>query len=128
MNQIKLLLLLAVMIGLAACQKDELVMPIPQDIENVSTSEEFSWSTGDIVTFRLEGLPSKVAYASTLTLTTPDGKILFTRLHSIQEDFSIELTVPSIHQNLEMTYGKMKKSLLIVNAVAEYSFIPGGNK
>lgn len=124
MNQIKLLLLLAVLIGLAACHKDELVEPIPQDIENVTPSEEFSWSTGEVVTFRLFGLPSKMAYSSTLTLRTPDGKELLSRLHNISDDFTMELTVPSIYQSLEMEYGKLKKVIPILNSQAEYSFVP----
>ena len=81
-------------------------------------------TTGNTVEVMITGLPTSVPVRATLTISLADGTILFSKLHPMDQNLTISLTVPSTDKELTLKYGSVSYPVAIVNNQAAFSFIP----
>lgn len=124
-----LILLFTSAIIFTGCKKetDDLLPAtvIVENIKDLKASNSFAWSTENKIVVKITGLQTIVPVESTLKLGLPDGTILFSRLHLMSEDQTIQLVVPGGVSHLTLTYGSINQQILIANGQAKFSFVPG---
>ena len=125
MRKITLMLALIV-VFFSGCKKDESPVPneLPGSLNELKAQESFNWSTGMPVVLSITGLPTQVPVKSTLSVSLPDGSVLFSSLHQMDKDLSLNLIVPTTVVNLVLKYGNQTYNVSITNGKATFSFIP----
>jgi len=96
----------------------------PKTLQDLNAPASFHWSTEMTVTLKITGLPTVVPVKSTLTVGLPNGTTLFSRLHQMDQNLTIDLSVPSTENQLILKYGSVQYPVSIVNNQASFSFIP----
>ncbi len=129
MKRFTLILMIAAISGvmITGCKKAEVatpVTPLPKTLNELKASDAFSWTTGNTVEVMITGLPTSVPVRATLTISLADGTILFSKLHPMDQNLTISLTVPSTDKELTLKYGSVSYPVAIVNNQAAFSFIP----
>jgi hypothetical protein len=128
MKTIKLIFLISAISGMlfTSCKKSEVIAPDQpsKTLNDLKASDSFNWSTGISVALKITGLPTVVPVKSTLTVSLTNGTSLFSRLHQMDEDLTINLTVPSTEKELILQYGSVSYPVAISNNQAIFSFIP----
>ncbi len=125
MRKITLMLALIV-VFFSGCKKDDSPVPteLPGSLNELKAQESFNWSTGMPVVLSITGLPTQVPVKSTLSVSLPDGSVLFSSLHQMDKDLSLNLIVPTTVVNLVLKYGNQTYNVSITNGKATFSFIP----
>lgn len=130
MNSIRtfLILLFGLTVVLTGCKKNA-VEPQPsaqnpQTLNDLKAPDSFNWSTASTVEVKITGLPTVLPVKNTLKISLSDGQVLFSRLHTMSEDLSVKVTVPSTEKKLTLRYGALTQSVDIISGQALFSFIP----
>lgn len=123
-----LILLFGLTVVLTGCKKNA-VEPQPpaqnpQTLNDLKAPDSFTWSTASTVEVKITGLPTVVPVKNTLKISLSDGRILLSRHHTMSEDLSVKVTVPSAEKRLTLNYGTLSQSVDIMNGQALFSFIP----
>jgi hypothetical protein len=116
-----------VILTMSGCKKENPVTPVPpqaKTLTELKADAAFSWTTGQTVELKIQGLPTVIEVKNTLKVGLNSGTILFTRLHRMSEDLTLKLVVPSTEKQITLTYGTMTYTVDVVNGVANFSFIP----
>jgi hypothetical protein len=106
-NQIlKITIALSLVLGLTSCMKD--VIPAPaanaaKTTSEVKASKDFKWNTTNSINVSFKGVRNDVRVAILMVIAT-DGSILFKKLQKANEDYSIQLTVPSQYEKLSIQF------------------------
>jgi hypothetical protein len=96
--------------GLTSCMKE--VTPAPAVAANavtakttseVKASKDFKWNTTNSINVSFKGVRNDVRVAILMVIAT-DGSILFKKLQKANEDYSIQLTVPSQYEKLSIQF------------------------
>ncbi len=120
--------ILGATIILNSCKKSEVdpmpPAPVPTTLNELKAPDSFNWSTAQTVELMITGLPTVIPVKNTLIISRPDGQILFSRLHTMSEDLTVKITVPSIDKKLVIKYGTVSYTADILNNQAKFSFIP----
>jgi hypothetical protein len=127
MKTLKTLILIFALTGIfiTGCKKSEVVTPEPATtLNDLKASPTFGWSTGTLVELKITGLPTIVPVKSTLSISRTNGETLFSSLHQMDQNLTINLTVPSTEKELTLKYGSVSYPVAIVNHQAVFSFIP----
>ncbi len=125
MRKITIILALVVLF-LSSCKKDDTPTPteLPGSLSDLKAQESFSWTTGLPVVLSITGLPTQVPVKATLSVSLSDGSVLFSSLHQMDKNLSLNLIVPSTVNNLVLKYGNQTYNVPIVNGKSTFSFIP----
>ncbi len=123
-----LILLFGLTVVLTGCKKNA-VEPQPpaqnpQTLNDLKAPDSFNWSTASTVEVKITGLPTVLPVKNTLKISLSDGRLLLSRLHTMSEDLSVKVTVPSTEKKLSLKYGTLTQSVDIMNGQALFSFIP----
>lgn len=113
--------------ALASCNKDGDDTPInnnPDDFKNIVVQDNFNWRTSDEVVLNVEGLPTDYPQSNTLKVKRINGAEIYKRFTSIDESFSIELTVPVTEEQIIVQFNTIVDTVDINNGSAQFSFIP----
>ncbi len=127
MKRIKLLTLISAVaiVSFTSCEKSVDIVPNPQtNIEDIQFDNSFNWSTGNPVTLNITGLPTVVSVKNTLTISLQNGTTVFSHLHLLDQNLSLNLTIPSTEKELMLKYGSTTYMIPVVNNKADFSFIP----
>jgi len=127
MKKYKFLILISAItiVSFTSCEKSTDIAPSPQnDIEDIKFDGSFNWSTGNTVTLSITGLPTIVPVKNTLTISLKDGSSAFSSLHLLDQNLTLNLTVPSTEKELKLNYGTATYTVPIINNKADFSFIP----
>ena len=128
MKTLKFLLLIVAISGVffTGCRKNENLPPVdpPKTMNDLKAPAMFNWSTEIPVEFKITGLPTIVPVKSTLTISRVDGTPLYSSLHLMDQNLTINLTVPSTETQLVLKYGSVSYPVAIMNKQASFSFIP----
>jgi len=127
MKKYKFLILISAItiVSFTSCEKSTDIVPSPQnDIEDIKFDGSFNWSTGNTVTLSITGLPTIVPVKNTLTISLKDGSDAFSSLHLLDQNLTLNLTVPSTEKELKLSYGTATYTVPIINNKADFSFIP----
>ena len=128
MKTIKLICLIFALSGIlfTGCKKNEGTPPesLPKTLNDLKASETFNWTTGTPVEISITGLPTLTPVSSTLTIGLIDGTTLFSKLHLMDQNMTITLTIPSAEKEIILKYGSVVYHVAIVNKQAVFSFIP----
>ncbi len=127
MKKYKFLILISAItiVSFTSCEKSTDIVPSPQnDIEDIKFDGSFNWSTGNTVTLSITGLPTIVPVKNTLTISLKDGSSAFSSLHLLDQNLTLNLTVPSTEKELKLNYGTATYTVPIINNKADFSFIP----
>jgi len=114
------------MVLASGCKKSELTTPVslPKTLKELKAADSFNWTTGMAVELQITGLPTLVPVKSTLTVNLANGTTLFSKLHQMDENAIINLTVPTTEKELTLRYGSVTYLVAITNNKAFFSFIP----
>lgn len=95
-------------------------------MEDLSVSEDFTWSTVRNVAVEIIGLPSpKNVKPVTNTLILSDGvNTYYTGLHAINENHKMVLSVPSDINVIKLKFGSIERVAEIKNNIVSLSMIP----
>ena len=93
-------------------------------MEDIKFDGAFNWSTGSTVTLNITGLPTEVPVKNTLTISFQNGSTVFSQLHSMDQNLTLNLTVPTTDTELGLKYGSTTYLVPIINNKADFSFIP----
>ena len=96
----------------------------PQTLSDLKAPDSFNWSTASTTEVKITGLPTIVPVKNTLKISLSDGKVLFSRLHTMSEDLSVKVTIPATEKKLFLSYGTHTQDVDIMNGQALFSFIP----
>jgi hypothetical protein len=127
-TRISLILVFGLTVLLSGCKKNT-VEPQPpaqnpQTLNDLKAPDSFNWSTGSTVEVKITGLPTVLPVKNTLKISLNDGRVIFSRLHTMSEDLSVKITVPSTENKLILKYGTLTQSADIMSGQALFSFIP----
>lgn len=113
-------------IALTGCRKEEDEQPDRTiiSLQNLKASDSFSWTTGKNVALSITGLPTTIPIESTLRISLPDGSVLLERLHRMDENVTLHLTMPSSVSLIHLTFGTDTHLATVTNGQAFFSFIP----
>ncbi|MHC1777398.1 MAG: hypothetical protein AB9834_18505 [Lentimicrobium sp.] len=124
----KLFFLLAGTLLLTGCAKDldfqDLKPDTPTSIDKLNISDSFSWNTGNAVKIGIEGLPTCVPIRSTLQICLPDCTVVYSRMHLMSENLTVNLMIPANTGSLILSYGSQKEELPVNDGEISFSFIP----
>ncbi len=111
---------------LTGCKKSETVTPVlnPDSLNDLKASDSFDWTTATPVEMKITGLPTVLPVKSTLTISLANGTTIFSKLHQMDHNLTLNLTVPSTEKELILKYGSVTHPLVISNNQAFFSFIP----
>ncbi|QTN39084.1 hypothetical protein HZ996_08035 [Cryomorphaceae bacterium] len=117
---------IAALVSLSACKKDdeEPVNNNPDDFRDMVVSDSFDWRSTDEVTLNVEGLVTDHPASSTLYVSKLGGAMLVKRYVSIDETFSLELTLPSTEDQLVVRFNTIVDTVDVVNGQADFSYLP----
>jgi hypothetical protein len=127
MKKLKFLILISAItiVSFTSCEKSEDIAPTNQNnMEDIKFDGAFNWSTGSTVTLNITGLPTEVPVKNTLTISFQNGSTVFSQLHSMDQNLTLNLTVPTTDTELGLKYGSTTYLVPIVNKKADFSFIP----
>jgi hypothetical protein len=128
MKTIRLIFLISAISGilLTACKKNEGPTPegLPKTLNELKASDTFNWTTGMPVEISITGLPTLAPVRSTLTIGLVNGTTLFSKLHLMDQNMTINLTIPSTEKELILKYGSVIYHVAVANNKAVFSFIP----
>lgn len=96
----------------------------PQTLSDLKAPDSFNWSTASTVEVKITGLPTVLPVKNTLKISLSDGRVLLSRLHTMSEDLSVKVTVPSTEKKLTLRYGTLNQNVDILSGQALFSFIP----
>jgi len=69
----------------------------------VKASKDFKWNTTNSLSVSFKGVRNDVRVA-VLKVVTPDGGILFKKLQKANEDYAIQLTLPSQYDKVSLQF------------------------
>jgi len=95
------------------------------NFKEIKTYPSFVWATNKQVKFILTGLQTLIPINNKLTIRSsyPEGTY-YVGLHMMNENLSLDLTIPQVCNNVEVQYGKIIKKIDIVNNRIEFDFLP----
>ncbi len=116
-------------IMITSCKKSEITEPAPVPVKPTTLSDmkapdSFNWSTGQVVTVKITGLPTVIPVKNTLSVSLTNGTKLFSRMHQMDQDLAIKVRIPAVEKQLLLNYGSTTKTIDIEDGIAQYSFIP----
>ena len=125
MKNLKVLLITAGLAGvlLTSCDKSD-TPDTHATLSTLQADNSFSWTTGISVDLKITGMPTIIPVSSTLTIALENGSVLFTRLHPMDQNLSLNLVVPSNEKKLILKYGSVSYPVDIKASQAAFSFIP----
>ena len=108
------------------CRKNEFIIQeeIPKNLNELKTSENFSWSTEMPVSIQITGLPTIEEVRSNLRIAMADGSVVFSGVHRMDLDTTYSVVVPSTETALKIVYGSQTYDIAISGNQAQFSFIP----
>ncbi len=108
---------------LTSCDKSD-TPDTTATLATLQADNAFSWTTGISVEMKITGLPTVLPVSSTLTIALENGSVLFTRLHQMDQDMTLNLIVPSNEKKLVLKFGSVSYPVNILSNQAAFSFIP----
>lgn len=125
MRKVTILMILTV-VFLLGCKKEDSISPVetPTTLADLKAADSFSWSTGKPIVLKITGLPTQILVKSTLTVSLANGSVLFSSLHQMNENLSLNLVVPSTEVKLVLKYGSQSYDVPVIDQKASFSFIP----
>jgi len=126
MKKLQSLLIFAVLAAFVftSCSKNNDTVSTPTKLADLKASSTFNWSTGKTVDVTITGLPTVEKVNSTLTIGLADGTVLFSRMHSMDENLTVSVIVPTTQTALTLKYGANTYTVAIVNGHASFTFVP----
>jgi len=124
MNRRTLIVFLVPLLFLTSCFKDEIIPPSVTQLEDISVSDHFDWSTGKTVELDIVGLPTTISVTATLSVSLSDGSEIYKGNHAMNHNLSLRLSIPGNEETIKVRYGTMNYTLPIVSGKATLSFIP----
>lgn len=124
MKKLYLFLGLASML-LIACSKEEITPePTVTTMDELQVEASFDWNTGQNVDLIIKGLPTTIPIKSTLSVSLPNGALVYQGAHLMSDNATLKLVIPAIHNQLHIQFGTNSYSVAISSGVANFSFIP----
>ena len=111
---------------LSGCKKTESsVSPeTPQTIFDLKVSLDFNWKTVKAVTVNISGLPVPVKVRNTFYVKSADGKaIYYNDLLEMDQNYTIQVSVPSYETQIVASYGTISKTLDISGSTVSFDYI-----
>ncbi len=93
------------------------------DFRSIKAGNQFNWSTTKTVTIRVSGLMTESSEKNTLTVKTMNDEIVFQNLMTMKESLSQKIILPVSISMVKVSYGKITKTINIVNNVADFNFV-----
>jgi len=108
---------------LTSCEKSD-TPDTSATLTTLQAQNDFTWTTGNAVELKITGLPTVIPVSSTLTIALENGTVLFTRLHQMDQNMTLNLVVPSNEKKLVLKFGSTSHPVDILSNQAAFSFIP----
>lgn len=131
MKALRPIILLAglAVIMITSCKKSEIPEPAPAPVQPTTLSDmkapdSFNWSTGQVVTVKITGLPTVIPVKNVLSVSLLDGTRLFSRMHQMDQELTIKVQIPALEKKLLLSYGAAMETIDIKDGIAQFSFIP----
>jgi hypothetical protein len=97
-----------------------------KSMNELKVSSDFKWSTAQAIEVSITGLPALKGVApSKATLVIKGEKdVYYTGFHAINEDLSLNLSVPSTEKSINLKFGSIEQVVSIENNKVLFSYIP----
>lgn len=114
---------------ITSCKKSETAQPDPVAVKPATLSDmkapdSFNWSTGQVVTVKITGLPTVITVKNVLSISLANGTELLSRMYQMDQDITVKVRVPAVEKQLLLSYGARKETIEIKDGIAQFSFIP----
>lgn len=124
MKKLYLFLSLASLL-LVACSKEEITPdPTVKTMDELQVEASFDWKTGQNVDLVVKGLPTTIPVKSTLSVSLPNGDIVYQGSHLMSDNTTLKLIIPVMHKQLLIKFGTNDYTVAINEGIANFSFIP----
>lgn len=124
MKKLYLFLSLASLL-LVACSKEEITPdPSVKTMDELQVEASFDWNTGQNVDLVIKGLPTTIPIKSTLSVSLPNGDIVYQGSHLMSDNTTLKLIIPVMHKQLLIKFGTNDYTVAINEGIANFSFIP----
>ena len=128
MKKLNIIIYAALALSLSACKKESLETDIPKeeakDLNDLKVNSTFNWSTQVIVELNVEGIKPLAAEHNVLKVTSVDGKdIFFIGNYSMADNVSEKFNIPSLNNEVRVSFGSINKIVFVENNKLEFSYI-----
>jgi hypothetical protein len=117
----------AVVAAMASCKPTTIEPDQPVEattgFQQVRPADSFTWSTSRNVTFVVTGLNVGANIVKPLQIQALSGEVFYTRMHNLDQNLSIGITLPGHLDKVRVVYGDISKELSITNGKLEFDFI-----
>ena len=110
---------------LVACSKEEITPdPTVTTMDELQVEASFDWNTGQSIDLIIKGLPTTIPVKSTLSVSLPNGDLVYQGSHLMSDNTTLKLIIPVVHKQLLIKFGTNTYTVAISDGVANFSFIP----
>ncbi len=127
MKNFFLLTLFALFGLLSSCKKDsnnDTPAKSASNINELSPSASFDWSTTQQVTLDVTGQPVPVEIKHLLKVKDQNGVLLFSIYHKMSNNLNIKFEIPADVKKVAVEYGKITKNVDVVAKTIKFKFAP----
>ena len=118
MKKLYLFLSLASLL-LVACSKEEITPdPSVKTMDELQVEASFDWNTGQNVDLVIKGLPTTIPIKSTLSVSLPNGDIVYQGSHLMSDNTTLKLIIPVMHKQLLIKFGTNDYTVAINEGIA----------
>jgi hypothetical protein len=72
----------------------------------------------------IKGLPTTIPVKSTLSVSLPNGDLVYQGSQLMSDNTTLKLIIPVVHKQLLIKFGTNTYTVAISDGVANFSFIP----
>ncbi len=110
---------------LVACSKEEITPdPTVTTMDELQVEASFDWNTGQGIDLIIKGLPTTIPVKSTLSVSLPNGDLVYQGSQLMSDNTTLKLIIPVVHKQLLIKFGTNTYTVAISDGVANFSFIP----
>jgi hypothetical protein len=110
---------------LVACSKEEITPdPTVTTMDELQVEASFDWNTGQSIDLIIKGLPTTIPVKSTLSVSLPNGDLVYQGSQLMSDNTTLKLIIPVVHKQLLIKFGTNTYTVAISDGVANFSFIP----
>lgn len=97
-----------------------------EDMDHLYVSSEFSWSTAQLVTVNITGLPAmkNISLTKYTLIIYDNDEVYYKGLHGMDENLQLSLSISAEVKNLKLKLGGLVLESEIKDKQAYFSFIP----